>query len=259
MAVASIARSRLNLRPAIESRPPAQTWLPRLTDGASASQPMLDFDGEPQVQASTGGAWMAAPPAELPDPKAWSVSLARVLIETLQDLRPIGQLNRWVDEKVLAAITIQRRQRTAGHSRSRPTRPATLHSVHLQFPTPLAVEVAAHFRLGRRSIALAFRLEEFYGRWLSAPLLSSALRLSRSRTAVAHLELLAGSARAGCIPPDPRVRVLRVVASGRCLDRTVFVWRRVGQGSRTGAAEALGAHPRTCDRRLFPLGELEPG
>ena len=31
---------------------------------------------------------------------------------------------------------------------------------------PLAVEVAAHFKLGRRSIALAFRLEEFYGRWL---------------------------------------------------------------------------------------------
>ena len=94
MAVASIARSTLKLRPAIESRPPAQTWLPRLTEGASASQPMLDFEGEPRVQASTGGAWMAAPPAELPDPKAWSVSLARVLIETLQDLRPIGQLNR---------------------------------------------------------------------------------------------------------------------------------------------------------------------
>ena len=166
MAVASIARSTLKLRPAIESRPPAQTWLPRLAESPSASQPMLDFEAEPRVQASAGGSWMAAPSAELPDPKAWSISLARVLIETLQDLRPIGQLNRWVDEKVLAAITIQRRQRTAGQSRSRPTRPATLHSVHLQFPTPLAVEVAAHFRLGRRSIALAFRLEEFYGRWL---------------------------------------------------------------------------------------------
>jgi hypothetical protein len=165
MAVASIARSTLKLRPAIESRPPAQTWLPRLAESPSASQPMLDFETDPRVQASAGS-WMAAPSAELPDPRAWSISLARVLIETLQDLRPIGHLNRWVDEKVLAAITIQRRQRNAGQSRSRPTRPATLHSVHLQFPTPLAVEVAAHFRLGRRSIALAFRLEEFYGRWL---------------------------------------------------------------------------------------------
>jgi hypothetical protein len=166
VAVASMAPSTLKLRPAIESRPPAQTWLPRLTESPNASQPMLDFEGDPPVQASTGGAWMAAPSAELPDPKAWSASLARVLIETLQDLRPIGQLNRWVDEKVLAAITIQCRQRTAGQSRPRPTRPATLHSVHVQFPTPLAVEVAAHFRLGRRSIALAFRLEEYYGRWL---------------------------------------------------------------------------------------------
>jgi hypothetical protein len=166
MAVASIPRSTLGLRPAVESRPPAQTWLPQLAEGASGSQPMLDFEGEPRVQASTGAAWMAAPSGELPDPKTWSISLARVLIETLQGLRPIGHLNRWVDEKVRAAITIQRRQRTAGQSGSRPTRPATLHSVHLQFPTPLAVEVAAHFKLGRRSIALAFRLEEFYGRWL---------------------------------------------------------------------------------------------
>ena len=166
MAVASFPRSTLKPRPAIESRPPAQTWLPRLVEGASASQPMLDFDGEPRVQASDGGAWMAAPSADLPEPKAWSISLARVLIETLQELRPIGQLNRWVDDTVLAAITIHRRQRAAGQSRSRPTRPASLHSIHLQFPTPLAVEVAAHFRLGRRSIALAFRLEEFYGRWL---------------------------------------------------------------------------------------------
>jgi Family of unknown function (DUF6459) len=166
MAVASVARSTLKLRPAIESRPPAQTLLPRLAEGASAAQPRLDFAAEPRVPANAGGGWMAAPSAELPEPKAWSITLARVLIETVQELRPIGQLNRWVDDQVLAAITIQRRRRAAGQSRSRPTRPATLHSIHLQFPTPLAVEVAAHFRLGRRSIALAFRLEEFYGRWL---------------------------------------------------------------------------------------------
>jgi len=167
MSMASAARSTLKLRRPIESRPPAQTWLPRLVEAVDDSQPMLDFDGEPRVQATTvGGSWMAAPSAELPDPKAWSISLAQLLIETLQELRPIGQLNRWVDDQVLAAITIQRRQRTAARSRSRPTRPATLRSLHLQFPTPLAAEVAAHFTLGRRSIALAFRLEEFYGRWL---------------------------------------------------------------------------------------------
>ena len=59
MAVASIPRSTLGLRPAVESRPPAQTWLPQLAEGASGSQPMLDFEGEPRVQASTGAAWMA--------------------------------------------------------------------------------------------------------------------------------------------------------------------------------------------------------
>jgi hypothetical protein len=165
--MASTARPTLKLRPAIESRPPAQTWLPRLAEAADVSQPMLDFTAEPMVPATAiDGSWMATPSAELPDPKAWSISLAQLLIETLQELRPIGQLNRWVDDRVLAAITIQRRQRAAGRPRSRPTRPATLRSVHLQFPTPFAAEVAAHFALGRRSIALAFRLEEFYGRWL---------------------------------------------------------------------------------------------
>jgi hypothetical protein len=110
--------------------------------------------------------WMATPPPELPDPAAWSVSLARLLIETLQGLRPIGQLNRWVDDQVLAAITLYRRQRVSRDSPPRPARPAVLQSLHVQIPAPLAVEASAHLRLGRRSVAMAFRLEGCYGRWL---------------------------------------------------------------------------------------------
>jgi hypothetical protein len=167
MSSSAVGRSPLSYRPAIESRPPAQTWQPRLVPLASSSQPMLDLDGGSTVHTSVlDSGWMATPRPELPDATAWSTMLAQLLIETLQGLRPIGQLNRWVDERVLAAITIHRRQRLGSRPERRPTRPALLHSVRLQFPVETAVEVAAHLMLNRRSIALAFRLEEFYGRWL---------------------------------------------------------------------------------------------
>jgi hypothetical protein len=127
---------------------------------------MLDLDGEPTTRTTVHGD-TPIPRSALPDPAAWSTSLAQLLIETMQGLRPIGQLNRWVDERVLAAITIRRRQQIRNQGRqARPTRPAVLHSLHVQFPVETAVEVTAHLLLNRRSIPLAFRLEEFYGRWL---------------------------------------------------------------------------------------------
>jgi hypothetical protein len=165
----TVARSPLVVRPATDSRPPARTWQPDV-DPLPGPQPMLDLgltEAAADVESHlAGGDWMATPPSELPDASTWCISLAQLLIETLQGLRPIGQLNRWVDEHVLAAITLYRRQHTERGAGQRPARPAVLQSVHVQFPAPLAVEAAAHLRLSRRSIAIAFRLEEFYGRWL---------------------------------------------------------------------------------------------
>jgi hypothetical protein len=165
----AVARPPLVVRPATDSRPPARTWQPDVNP-LPGPQPMLDLglaEAASVVQSHlAGGEWMATPPSELPDPSTWCISLARLLVETLQGLRPIGQLNRWVDEHVLAAITLYRRQHAERGAGQRPARPAVLQSVHVQFPVPLAVEAAAHLRLGRRSIAIAVRLEEFYGRWL---------------------------------------------------------------------------------------------
>jgi Family of unknown function (DUF6459) len=167
MSIGAAGRSSLNYRPAIDSRPPAHSWQPQLAPLRAGLQPMLDFDDGCAAQStSLGGAWMATPRPDLPDATAWSTSLARLLIETVQGLRPIGQLNRWVDERVLAAITSRCRHRLEQQPQSRPARPAVLRSLHVQFPTETAVEVAAHLAIDRRSIPLAFRLEEFYGRWL---------------------------------------------------------------------------------------------
>jgi hypothetical protein len=128
---------------------------------------MLDLSAPAIVHTKISGqAWMATPRPGLPDATAWSTALAQLLIETLQGLRPIGQLNRWVDDRVLAAMTIQRRRQLTNQRGPLRTRPAVLHSLHVQFPTPVAAEVAAHLILRGRSIALAFRIEEFYDRWL---------------------------------------------------------------------------------------------
>jgi hypothetical protein len=157
----------ISYRSAIDSRPPAQTWQPQLAPLADEVQPMLDLSGKSTGQGNAGGAaWMAAPRPELPDATAWSSSLAKLLIETVQGLRPIGQLNRWVDDRVLAAVSIHRRQRLRRKHHPQTTRPAALRSVHVQFPVETAAEVAVHLLLHGRSVALAFRLEEFYGRWL---------------------------------------------------------------------------------------------
>ena len=159
--------SPINYRSAIESRPPAQTWQPRLAPLMDEAQPMLDLYVRSTGQANAGGTgWMAAPRPGLPDATAWSSSLAKLLIETVQGLRPIGQLNRWVDERVLAAVSSHRRQRLRRKHHPQTTRPAVLRSVHVQFPVETAAEVAVHLLLNERSVALAFRLEDFYGRWL---------------------------------------------------------------------------------------------
>jgi hypothetical protein len=98
--------------------------------------------------------------------------VALAVAETLQGRRPVGQLTRWVDEQVLATLTVSLRQRRAqpGRSAAESSRPAVLRSVHLQYPQPGAVEAAAHVQLAGRSTAFAFRLQAWYDRWLCTAL-----------------------------------------------------------------------------------------
>jgi len=113
-----------------------------------------------------------APPSELPDPRSWSASLALALAEALQGRRPVGQLSRWVDERVLATVTVSVRHLRRGPAVPGfpPVPPARLRSVHLQYPHAEAVEASAHVSVADRSTAFAFRLERWYDRWLCTAL-----------------------------------------------------------------------------------------
>ena len=163
-----------------DGRPPAHTW--SREDRDRPDQPPLLFGPDPAEQRPPRPVghrvhlvrqpWAAAPTSALPDVRTWSASLALAVAEALQGRRPVGQLSRWVDEKVLATVNVSLRTRRTGSTRppESPSRPAVLRSVHVQCPHPRAVEVSAHVLVAGRSRALALRLEAWYDRWLCTAL-----------------------------------------------------------------------------------------
>lgn len=185
----------LRLLPAPDSRPPARSWAGRAPD-RSPLQPTLltpDLPVGPDPRRGrvapvlVDEVWTATPAAHLPDAASWSGQMARLLVETLHGQRPVGQLTRWVDERVLASVTVLLRARASQLPRSgsvplparagvRPgrggtgRRPPALQSVRVQCPAPEVLEVSVHVRRGHRSEALAFRLEGWYDRWLCTAL-----------------------------------------------------------------------------------------
>jgi hypothetical protein len=152
--------------PVVESRPQPRRWsvAGRVPHPA---QPPLDLRpaDDPHVEVS---ALDAADPgvAGLPDARAWSVALAVTLLEVLAGRRPAGQLSRWLDEPVLAALAGRLPRRRPGSAAPAPT----LRSVRVQHPAAGVAEVTVHARLGERPIPVALRLEARPERWLCTAL-----------------------------------------------------------------------------------------
>jgi hypothetical protein len=162
----------------IESRPPSLTWA--RPSPQPSNQPPLDlidheFDHADDaanhrgVRVSTVKArWAARPRPGLPDAQEWSTTLALAVIQALVGRRPVAQLNRWVVDDVLMAINIYQRRSLSRHGRI--AVPTALRSVRVQHPDPEVAEVSAHVVIGKRSAAMAFRLEALGERWLCTAL-----------------------------------------------------------------------------------------
>jgi Family of unknown function (DUF6459) len=163
----------------IESRPPSLSW--SRPPVPQSNQPPLDFtDYELDhvetaavnargVQVSVVKArWAARQRPGLPDAQEWSTALALAVIQTLLGQRPVAQLNRWVAEEVLVAISSYQRRSLLMHGRL--AVPTALRSVRVQHPDPEVAEVSAHLIIARRSAAMAFRLEALGDRWLCTAL-----------------------------------------------------------------------------------------
>jgi hypothetical protein len=125
----------------------------------------------PMLTLVAGAAEAPVGPAEpadfVPSPRDWAGRFVQAVVEVVAGDRPLQQLVRWTDERVYADLA--RRVRILGLTTSAAARHRTershVRSVHIFQPRPDAAEVAAHVRHGRRSRAVAARLEARRGRW----------------------------------------------------------------------------------------------
>lgn len=101
------------------------------------------------------------------DVHAWAARFAQGVVEVLGGDRPLPQLVRWTSRTVYQdldrRLSILARTSVA-ERRLRTIRPQVC-SVHVCHPTPEAAEVSVHVRHGRRSRAIAARLELEQGHW----------------------------------------------------------------------------------------------
>ena len=118
--------------------------------------------GTPELRLVQGGGDRA-----VDDVTAWAARFAQGVVEVLGGDRPLPQLVRWTSRRVYADL--ERRVRILGRTcdtdqRLRTVRPQ-VRSVHVCHPAEGAAEVSVHVRHGKRSRALAARLELVQGRW----------------------------------------------------------------------------------------------
>lgn len=163
----------------IESRPPGLTW--SRPSPSQPNQPPLDLTNhEPDVAevaapndrgvrvSMVKARWAPKQRPGLPDAGEWSTSLALALTQSLLGQRSAAQLNRWVVDEVLVAIGMYQRRSLALHGRI--AIPTAVRSIRVQHPDPEVAEVAVHVAIGKRSAAMAFRLEALGDRWLCTAL-----------------------------------------------------------------------------------------
>jgi len=161
------------VHPLAESRPTAHRWPARAEVVPRPAQPTLDLRPaeEPVVLASPADLADRTAPG-LPDARAWGVALATTLLEVVAGRRPSSQLGRWLAADVLTDLprVLPDRAAQAALRAAAPDGSARLQSVRLQYPRTGAAEVGVHARFGRRSLAMALRLEAHQARWLCTAL-----------------------------------------------------------------------------------------
>ncbi len=160
------------IRPLIESRPPV---VPPFEAAPPVPRDQLPLDLWPEeapAPAGSGprpgqvlrGLWTVEPRADLPDAADWSTTLAPAVLQAMLGQRAAAQLNRWLDDSVLAEVNRQQRRLLAEGQRGTP--PVRIRSVRVTHPQPESAEVAAVLTVGRRPVAVALRLEACGRRWL---------------------------------------------------------------------------------------------
>lgn len=108
---------------------------------------------------------------DLADARRWAGRLVQAVVEVLAGDRPVAQLVRWTEERVFAdlagrasAAAVTRPPGLTGSAR------AVVRSVRVCVPAPGVAEVSACVRRGKRTTAVAVRLEGGEGHWRATEL-----------------------------------------------------------------------------------------
>jgi hypothetical protein len=156
------------LRPAPSTEPPYDDAIPhrhlRLVGVPAEPLPFDDpaaVEPGPRLFEQTPDYFdpQPTPREELPDPREWLNRLLRVVLECLEGWRPPVQLRRYATPEVVAAVLA--RCQPPG----RPGPAARVRSLHVTEPVDGVVESCAVVQRGRRTHAVAIRLEGLDGRW----------------------------------------------------------------------------------------------
>lgn len=155
--------TRLGAPPRPETDPAVQGAL-ALDLGPRAAPPAA-----PDLRVLPSTDLPADPDADLPtaEVRAWAAQFAQAVVEVLGADRPLPQLLRWTTPEVYTDLRLRVRllgRLAPAEQRRRLPRPQVL-SVRVCRPGAGVAEVSVHVRHGRRSRALAARLERRHGRW----------------------------------------------------------------------------------------------
>src|SRR5918997_5016506 len=151
-------RARVTLRPAGGWRSPETSLVP-------AAQPPLSLTDPPEVdlarpsgRAATStlvrARWTVRPQRGLPDACEWGAALAVAVVQALLAQRPIAQLNRWLADDVLGAVSLQQRRRRTKPGRAA-VRSVVVRSVRVQHPCADVAAVSVHLLVGTSHTAVA--------------------------------------------------------------------------------------------------------
>ena len=99
---------------------------------------------------------------DLPDAQQWAATLARAIIEVVTGARQAPQLRRWLLPELYGALTTVHLSPCARGTTAIHVRTCAIDEKH----TEVAVIVAT----ATRTYALALRLEEYRGRWMTTAL-----------------------------------------------------------------------------------------
>lgn len=106
--------------------------------------------------------YVTLPKESLPDPGPWAANLARAIVEVVTGVRQAPQLRRWMLPDLYGALVCVHMSPCA-----RGTRPVHVRTCPLDEHT---TEAAVIVSTVSRTFALALRLEEYHGRWITTAL-----------------------------------------------------------------------------------------